>query len=83
MNAKKVMTVDVQTQPVFKAGPIQELFDAGAYDRGSIPLRNFDVTRDGQTFAFVTGVSGRDWKQINVVLDWASALSQLAPPLNK
>jgi eukaryotic-like serine/threonine-protein kinase len=79
MNDKKVMTVDVQTQPTFKVGAIRELFDAGPYDRGSLPLRNFDVTRDGQTFVFVTGLAGRDWRQVNVLLDWASALERLAP----
>ena len=57
----------------------RELFDAGPYDRGSLPLRNFDVTRDGQTFVFVTGVSGREWKQVDVVLDWAAGLARLAP----
>ena len=83
MNEKKVMVADVQTQPAFKAGPIRELFDAGPYDRGSLPLRNFDVTRDGQTFVFVTGVSGRDWRQVNVSLDWAAELSRLAPASGK
>ena len=83
MNDKKVMTVDLQMQPAYKVGPIRELFDAGPYDRGSLPLRNFDVTRDGQTFVFVTGLAGRDWRQVNVVLDWASALSRLAPASGK
>jgi Tol biopolymer transport system component len=80
---KKVVAVDVQTQPMFKAGPPRVLFDAGPYDRGTIPLRNYDVTRDGQRFAFVTGVSGRDWKQIDVALDWASGLSKIAPAAKK
>lgn len=44
-----------------------------------MPLRNFDATRDEQTFAFVTGLAGRDWRQVNAVLDWAAALSKLAP----
>ncbi len=77
---KKVVAADVQTQPVFKPGPPRVLFDAGAYDRGTIPLRNYDVTRDGQTFVFVSGVSGRDWKQVNVSLDWASGLTRQGPP---
>jgi serine/threonine-protein kinase len=79
MNNKKILAIDVQTQPAFKAGPIRELFDAGPYDRGSLPLRNFDVTRDGKSFVFVTGVSGRDWKQVDVALDWSSGLPKIAP----
>jgi serine/threonine-protein kinase len=80
MSVKRLLNVEVQTQPVFKIGAITELFDAGPYDRGSVPLRNFDVTRDGQTFVFVTGVSGREWKQVYVALDWTSGL---APPSGK
>ena len=79
---KKVVVAEVQTQPVFKAGPLRELFDM-TFDRGSIPLRNYDVTRDGQTFVFVTGTSDRLWKQVNVVLDWTNELARLAPPGKK
>ena len=75
---KKVVVADVQTQSAFKVGPLRELFDM-TFDRGSIPLRNYDVTRDGQTFVFMTETSGRVWKQVDVVLDWAKELSRLAP----
>ena len=74
------MSVDIQTQPTLKVGAIRELFDAGPYDRGSLPLRNFDVTRDGQTFVFVTGGVSGMFRQINVVLDWASRVAREAPP---
>jgi hypothetical protein len=79
---KKVMLAEVKTQPTFKAGPVREVFQA-AYDRGPDPLRNYDVTRDGETFVFVTGISGREWSQINVALDWASGLSRQAPPATR
>ena len=79
---KKVVVADVQTQPAFKVGPLRELFDM-TFDRGSIPMRNYDVTRDGQTFVFMTETSGRVWKQVDVVLDWASGLARLAPPGKK
>ena len=79
MNLKKIMAVDVQTEPTFKVGAVRELFDAGPYDRGSVPLRNFDVTRDGQTFVFVTGTANGEFRQINVALDWASSLSTSTP----
>jgi eukaryotic-like serine/threonine-protein kinase len=75
---RKLVVVDVQTQPVFRAGPIRELFEI-PYDRGTIPMRNFDVTRDGETFVFVAGVSGREWRQVNVSLDWAAGLTRLVP----
>jgi hypothetical protein len=72
----------LQTKPLFKTGPVREVFEV-PYDRGSGPMRNYDVTRDGQTFAFVTGTSGRDWRQMNVVLDWATGLARLAAPASK
>ena len=78
LTEKKVMVADVQTQPAFKVGPLRELFDM-TFDRGSVPLRNYDVTRDGQTFVFMTETSGRVWKQVDVVLDWAKELARLAP----
>jgi len=79
---KKVHVIDMQTRPVLKAGASRQLFEV-PYDRGSNPLRDYDVTRDGETFVFVTGVAGRDWKEVDVKLDWASGLSKLAPASGK
>ena len=79
---RKVVMAEVQTQPTFKPGPLRELFEI-PYDRGSLPLRNYDVTRDGQTFVFLTASSGGAWRQVNVLLDWASALPRIAPPGKK
>jgi hypothetical protein len=42
-----------------------ELFEI-PYDKGSQPLREYGVTRDGRPF--VTGYAGRDWRQVNVAL---------------
>jgi serine/threonine-protein kinase len=78
MADRKVFAVDVQTQPAFKAGPAHLLFEV-PYDRGTVPSRNFDVTRDGQTFVFVTGAVSGEFRQLNVAIDWASGLARLAP----
>ncbi len=75
---KKLLLVPVQTEPAFRAGPIQSLFDI-TYDLGTQPLREYDVTRDGNTFVFVTGYAGRDWRQVDVALGWADELSRIAP----
>jgi len=82
MADKKVMSVEVQTEPVFKTGPLRVLFEV-PYDRGAVPLRNYDVTRDGQTFVFVTGTAGREWRQVNIALDWASGLAHQAAPAGR
>ncbi|HTR01947.1 MAG TPA: protein kinase, partial [Thermoanaerobaculia bacterium] len=79
MADRRVFAVDVQTQPVFKAGPAQQLFEV-SYDRGTVPSRNFDVTRDGQTFVFVTGAVSGELRQINVALGWTPELGRLTAP---
>jgi hypothetical protein len=59
-------------------------FRAGAacssrcHDRGA-SLREFDVTRDGQTFVFVGGSGERIRNEVDVVLDWASELARQPP----
>jgi serine/threonine-protein kinase len=78
MSESKVIAIEAQTQPVFRAGARRELFES-AYDRSEMPLRDFDVTRDGKTFVFITGGSGRARKQVNVVLGWSDELARAAP----
>ncbi|HEX4439060.1 MAG TPA: protein kinase [Thermoanaerobaculia bacterium] len=75
---KKMRLIEVQTEPTFRASAIHELFDI-PYDKGSQPLREYDVTRDGNTFVFVSGYAGREWKQLNVALGWAAELTRIAP----
>jgi hypothetical protein len=57
---------------------VHELFEV-TYDKGSQPLREYDVTRDGNTFVFVSGYAGRDWRQLDVALGWAAELARIAP----
>jgi hypothetical protein len=75
---KKLMLVEMQTEPTLRAGAIRELFEI-PYDLGTQPLREYDVTRDGNTFVFITGYSGRDWRQVNAALGWTAELSRIAP----
>lgn len=75
LDNRKVVAVEASTSPSFHAGVLRELFDLN-YDRGSGPLREYDVTRDGQTFVFVGGTGGDARKQIDVVTDWTSELER-------
>ena len=74
LDNRRVVAVEARTNPTFHAGVVRELFDM-TYDRGSGPLREYDVTRDGQTFVFVGGQQDTR-KQIDVVVDWASELAR-------
>jgi Tol biopolymer transport system component len=75
---RNVMAVDAQTQPTFRAGSPRVLFEM-LYERGSEPLREYDVTRDGETFVFVGGAGEKVRKEVDVVLDWTSTLASRLP----
>jgi serine/threonine-protein kinase len=75
---KEVVAVETQTTPTFRAGARRDLFES-PFDLGSMPLRNYDVTRDGQTFVFVKDTAGRVRKRIDVVLNWSGGLAREAP----
>ncbi|HEY7575099.1 MAG TPA: hypothetical protein VIB08_08045, partial [Thermoanaerobaculia bacterium] len=77
-----VMSVDVQTEPALRAGSPRLLFEA-VFDRGTAPLRNYDVTCDGQRFVFVRGQSEGAWKRIDVLSGWADELRSRAPASRK
>ena len=64
-NGTKIMSVPVQTQPVFKSGKALELFDR-KFDRGGA-VPGYDVSTDGQTFVMTR--SERDSAtQVRVVI---------------
>jgi len=75
LDNRRVVAVEARTSPTFHAGVVRELFEM-TYDRGSGPLREYDVTRDGQTFVFVGGQQEDARKQIDVVVDWTSELAR-------
>jgi Tol biopolymer transport system component len=79
-SGKKMMVVEITTQPSFAFGSPRMLFEgeqympaAGAY---SYPFPNYDVSPDGQRFLMITKESK---PQINVVLNWFEELKRRAP----
>ena len=77
-NNKRMMFVEIQTEPTLRPGAIRELFEI-PYDLGTQPLREYDVTRDGNTFVFITGYAGRDWRRVDVALSWTAELARQLP----
>ncbi len=67
----RVYAMEVETQPVFRAGPARALFEA-PFDLSTGPLRNYDVSPDGRSFVFVRGVSEAPWRQFDVALNWTT-----------
>jgi hypothetical protein len=73
VKGSQVRSIDVGTQPVFHSGPPRTLFE-GQFDLRTVPLRNYDVSRDGQRFVFVRGTSDLTSREIDVVLNWSRDL---------
>ena len=82
LQGRKVVAVETQTQPTFRAGPAQTLFEF-PFDPGTLPLREWDGARDGQTFVFVGTYSESPWSSVNVIVDWTSALARQLPERRK
>ncbi len=69
----QVRVMEVQTQPVFRAGKPEPLFE-GQFELRTAPLRNYDVSPDGKRFVFVKGGSDVGAREVDLVLNWAQEL---------
>ena len=74
---KKLMAVEVTTQPAVALSPPRQLFEAEVLYGAGVTIANYDVSRDGQQFVMVKAdpSSGR----LNAVLNWFADPSRLAP----
>jgi Tol biopolymer transport system component len=74
-----MMAVDVSLTGEFRAGKPHLLFDASPYG-GSIPLRSYDVTPDGQfVMSHRQQPPDEPITRLNVVLGWANELKRRVP----
>jgi len=76
----KMMVVPVDTEPTFKVGKPEELFE-GSYSTSAVTpgqLQYFDISPDGQRFLMITE-DQQESDQINVVLNWFEELKRLVP----
>jgi Tol biopolymer transport system component/predicted Ser/Thr protein kinase len=73
-NGDKMMAVDVQTSPAFRAGPPKMLFQ-GNY------VNSYDVARDGKRFLMIKppGAAQSPTDQVTVVLNWFEELRRRVP----
>jgi serine/threonine-protein kinase len=69
----QVLVMEVQTEPVFKAGKPEPLVE-GPFELRTAPLRNYDVSKDGKRFVFVKGGSDLGAREVDVVLNWGQQL---------
>ncbi|HJT88852.1 MAG TPA: hypothetical protein VJ732_13375, partial [Bryobacteraceae bacterium] len=73
-----MMAVDFVPGGVFQAGPPHELFEGAL--TATTPLRNYDVTPDGQHFLMLRGEPPPDERvtRLHVVLNWFTELKRVS-----
>ena len=78
-SGNQMMAVSVQTDPTFRAGRPEVLFQ-GPYPSTPNPagLQYYDISPDGERF-LMTKTAVQEAGQINVVLNWFEELNRLAP----
>ncbi len=73
------MVVSVQTEPTFRAGRPEVLFEGSYVTTRFVPgYQYYDISPDGQRFLMIKAVEGST-AQINVVLNWFEELKRLVP----
>jgi Tol biopolymer transport system component len=83
-SGRKMMAVEISTQPGFTAGKPRVLFE-GDYLLSPLTFPNYDVSADGQRFLMFkrTEAGAAAPAQINVVLNWTEELKRRLPPGRK
>ena len=76
-NGDKMMVVEISTTPDVTLAPPRVLFEQQYAFGAGITIANYDVSRDGQRFIMVKNESSA--ARLNVVLNWFSDLTRLAP----
>ena len=72
---RKLMAVDIQTEPTFRRGTPHALFDSQLFGNSTTSFR-YDVTRDGKRFLMVVPATGMGSAPMTVVLNWQEGLKR-------
>ena len=76
---RKMMAVNITTDPAFIAGKPRMLFEEDRYE-WTFPLRSYDVAADGRFLMLeVTEQPSERVTQLRVVLNWFEELKRLVP----
>jgi len=79
-SGNKMMVASIETEPTFRGGKPEELFEGSYTVSGINPgfLQYYDISPDGQQFLMIKTVEGST-AQIHVVLNWFEELKRLVP----
>jgi len=75
-NGDKMMAVDVQTAPIFRAGAPHVLF-VGQYARVVWGEADYDVSLDGQRFLMIKGETQSPPTELHLIVNWFEELQRL------
>ena len=80
-NGTQMITVDITTEPSFRAGTPKLLFEGGYETTSQATLADYDVTPDGQRFVMIepSEEALEATTQINVVLNWVEEIKRMVP----
>jgi len=80
-NGDKMMAVDIQTTPAFRAGAPQLLFEGHYLDPGFDYSATYDVSPDGKRFLMLKPVAAQNTGpgQLHVVVNWFEELRRRVP----
>jgi Tol biopolymer transport system component/predicted Ser/Thr protein kinase len=83
-NGPDFLSVPVQREPVLDVGPATPAFRAPPTVAGASPVRNFDVTRDGESLLVVDRheVPRHPVERLQYVTGWVQELERLFPTEN-
>jgi serine/threonine protein kinase/Tol biopolymer transport system component len=80
LRGDELMSVDVETQPAFKAGTPRALFSVAGY----LGYGSYDVASDAQHFLMIKQEDvSTNPKALNVIVNWSEELARRAPQENK
>ncbi len=75
-SGRKLMAVDISTNPAFKAGIPKVLFEAPLFAGTTLSLHHWDAAADGKRFLINTEAGENNSAPITVVLNWAAGLKR-------
>ena len=90
-NGGKMMAVSVETEPSFKPGIPEVLFE-GSYFEPENKGRNYDISPDGERFLMIEGRPVKDDEQVSemsprreliIVENWLEEIKRLAPHMEE
>ena len=74
-----MMSVEIQTEPVFRASTPRVLFEGDFLSHDHPSKRNYDIAPDGKRFLMIQSEAEPVYTKVKIVLNWFEELKRLVP----